>query len=207
MYEVANTTLTCQHIDAISLLAHHREYIHNVYELSSLEPTICYLHAAASFPPKSTWLKAVQQGNYSTWPLINVKNVAKYFPESEETQMGHMQGQCQGIRSTCPVNAPGTINNANSPYITVLVSNPAPTAHIVAHEDLIRVINLKDTMYTDQMGHFPFVSSLGNRYIMILHHVDSNSSWSKALKNNSKGKLILARRRALAQMARRGFVP
>ena len=96
MYEVANTTLTCQNIDAISLLAHHREYIYNIYELPSLEPTICYLHAAASFPPKSTWLKAVRQGNYSTWPLINVKNVAKYFPESEETQIGHMQGQCQG---------------------------------------------------------------------------------------------------------------
>ncbi len=60
MYEVANTTLTCQHIDAISTLAHRRDYIHNVYELPSLEPTICYLHAAASFPPKSTWLKAVR---------------------------------------------------------------------------------------------------------------------------------------------------
>jgi hypothetical protein len=97
MYEVANTTLTCQNIDAISLLTHCREYIHNIYKLPSLELTICYLHASASFPPKSTWLKAIQQGNYSTWPLINIKNVAKYFPELEETQMGHMQGQCQGI--------------------------------------------------------------------------------------------------------------
>jgi hypothetical protein len=80
MYEVANTTLTCQQINAIALLAHCREYIHNVYELPSLEPTIRYLHAAAGFPPKSTWLKAVRQGNYSTWPLINVKSIAKYFP-------------------------------------------------------------------------------------------------------------------------------
>jgi hypothetical protein len=66
MYEVANTTLTCQHINAISFLAHQREYIHNVYKQPSLEPTIRYLHAAAGFPPKSTWLKAVRQGNYST---------------------------------------------------------------------------------------------------------------------------------------------
>jgi hypothetical protein len=88
------------------------------------------------------------------------------------------------------------------PNITVPVSNPAPTAHIVAHDVLIRVIDLKGTIYTDQTGRFPFVSSLGNRYIMILHHVDSNSYWSKALKNNSKGKLILAHRHALARMAR-----
>jgi hypothetical protein len=59
MYEVANMTLTCQHINAISLLTHRREYIHNVYRLPSLEPTIRYLHAAAGFPPKTTWLKAV----------------------------------------------------------------------------------------------------------------------------------------------------
>jgi hypothetical protein len=59
MYEVANTTLTCQHIDAISLLAHQREFIHNVYKLPSLEPTIRYLHGAASFSPKSTLLKAI----------------------------------------------------------------------------------------------------------------------------------------------------
>jgi hypothetical protein len=59
MYEVANTTLTCQHIDAISLCVHCREHIHNIYKLPSLEPTICYLHATAGFPPKSTWPKAI----------------------------------------------------------------------------------------------------------------------------------------------------
>ena len=121
--------------------------------------------------------------------------------------MGHMQGQRQGIQSTHPVDTPGATNNANPLAITVPVNDPAPTAHIVAHEDLIQVIDLKNTMYTDQTGHFLFISSLGNRYIMILYHVDSNSSWSKALKNNSKGKLILAHHCALVQMAQRGIVP
>ncbi len=59
MYEVPNTALTCQHIDAISAFAHRWEYLHNVYKLPSLEPIVPYLHAAAGFPPKATWLKAV----------------------------------------------------------------------------------------------------------------------------------------------------
>jgi hypothetical protein len=42
---------------------------------------------------------------------------------------------------------------------------------------------------------------------MVLHHVDSNSSWIEGLKNNSEGKLILAHRHTLARMARRGIVP
>ena len=121
--------------------------------------------------------------------------------------MGHMRGQRQDVQSTCPVGAPVATNNANLPDIMAPVTNPPPTAHIVAHNVLIRIINLKDTLYTDQTGHVLFVSSLGSRYILILHHVDSKSSWSKALKNKSEGELILARRWALAQMAQCGIVP
>ena len=62
-------------------------------------------------------------------------------------------------------------------------------------------------MYADQTGLFPAVSSLGNKYVMILHHVDSNSSWAEAMRNQSGGKLILARARALARMQRRGLIP
>ncbi len=52
--------------------------------------------------------------------------------------------------------------------------------------------DLKSTMYTNQTGLFPQISSLSNRYIMILHDVNSNSSWVEALKDNTGGKLILA---------------
>ena len=62
-------------------------------------------------------------------------------------------------------------------------------------------------MYTDQTGKFPHISSLGNQYIMILHDVDSNSTWAEALKNNTEGELILARQRALTRMKRCGIVP
>jgi hypothetical protein len=124
-------------------------YLHNVYELPSLESTIRYLHAAAGFSSKATWLKAIRQGNYSTWPLINAKNSTKYFPKLEETQMDHMQGQRQGVQSTHPIDAPVTTNGANLPKTMAPVTNPPPTAHIVAHNVLIRIINLKHTLYTD----------------------------------------------------------
>jgi hypothetical protein len=57
----------------------------NVYELPSIEQTIRYLHAAADFPTKATWLSAIRQGNYNTWPLITVANVHKNFLQSDET--------------------------------------------------------------------------------------------------------------------------
>ena len=45
-------------------------------------------------------VEAIQNRNYLTWPLVCIKNVNKYLPESEETQFRHMAGQRQGVRST-----------------------------------------------------------------------------------------------------------
>jgi hypothetical protein len=42
---------------------------------------------------------------------------------------------------------------------------------------------------------------------MVIHDVDSNSLWAEALKDNTGGKLILARARALEQMQKAGIVP
>ena len=76
--------------------------LNNVYELPSIEQAVRYLHAAAGHPTKHTWLKAIARGNYNSWPLINVRNVRKHFPESEETQLGHMRGARQNVHSTRP---------------------------------------------------------------------------------------------------------
>jgi hypothetical protein len=55
-------------------------------------------------------------------------------------------------------------------------------------------------MYSNQMGHFPQILSLGNKYIMVIHNVDSNSFWAEALKDNIGSKLILGHAQALEQM-------
>ena len=74
--------------------------INNVYDLASIGRAVQYLHAATGFLTKATWIKAIRKGNYLSWPLINVQNVSKHFPESEETRKGHMRNQQQGVRST-----------------------------------------------------------------------------------------------------------
>jgi hypothetical protein len=93
LYKGESTTTTREHINAIMLQTIGQEYIHNVYELPSIEPTIRYLHGAAGFLAERTWLKAIQRGNYNSWPMINITNVARYFPESEEIQKSHMCSQ------------------------------------------------------------------------------------------------------------------
>ena len=67
------------------------ETIANVYQLKTKPEVIRYLHAAAGFPTESTWYSAVRSGNFTSWPWLTPKNVRAHFPESEETQKGHMR--------------------------------------------------------------------------------------------------------------------
>eukprot|EP00804_Cyclotella_cryptica_P000067 CCRYP_013730-RA/>CCRYP_013730-RA protein AED:0.38 eAED:0.38 QI:0/-1/0/1/-1/1/1/0/252 len=153
---------------------------------------VCYLHGAAGFPNKSTWLATICNENNSTWTLINNENANKHFPESEETQQGHMHGQRQGVSSTKPMYpAPGKM------------CNPVPLLS-QTKDILIRVHN---NLYSNQTGKFPHLSSCGNWYQMILHHVNSNSIWVKATTNHSEGEMILARTRALLRIKACGIVP
>ncbi len=170
-----------------------------MYKLPSIEQTVQYLHAAAGHPTEDTWIKAIRKGNYNSWPLINTKKVRKYFPESEETQFGYMRGQRQGVRLTCTTHP--TV--ADTPD-KLLEKKNDKFIHIY---ELNKNGRLMGTLYPDQTGDFPHVSSRVNRSIMLLHHVDSNSMWVEPLKNQKEPTLITARTRALEQKRRQGIVP
>ena len=83
LYSVPPVSAMRRHIDAMRGRPLPGEAINYVYKLPSVEPAIRYLHAATGFPTKATWIEAVRKGNFLSWPLVNVKNVHKYFPESE----------------------------------------------------------------------------------------------------------------------------
>jgi hypothetical protein len=70
-----------------------KEEVNNVYSLPSIPHTIQYLYATAGHPVKDTWLDAIKAGNYVTWPGLTTTAVRKHFPESDETQKGHMKKQ------------------------------------------------------------------------------------------------------------------
>ncbi len=55
--------------------------------------SIKYLHAAAGYPVKDTWIAAINAGNYNTWPGLSAQAVRRHFPELDETQKGHMKKQ------------------------------------------------------------------------------------------------------------------
>ena len=85
------------------------EVVNNVYELPSTQQVVRFLHAALGFPVKSTLIKAINHGNLATFPGLTVASVNKFFPESDETQKGHLKQTRQNIRSTKATNDKETV--------------------------------------------------------------------------------------------------
>ncbi len=76
----------------------HDEAINVIFDLPRARQNFLCYHAAARFPPKETFIKAVCNGNYATWPKLTIQLIHKYMPDLDETAKGHLKGQRQGVR-------------------------------------------------------------------------------------------------------------
>ena len=70
-----------------------------VYELPSTKEIVRFLHAVLGYPTQATLFTAAQHGNLVTFPGMTPQNISRHFPESDETQKGHMKQTKQGVRS------------------------------------------------------------------------------------------------------------
>ncbi|KAL7427968.1 hypothetical protein ACHAXH_000914 [Discostella pseudostelligera] len=145
-----------------------------VFNLPSIGHTIKWHHASLGFPTKDTLLKSVNNGNFVTWPLLTQHNVSKHFPKSNETIMGHMNQQWQGVWSTKPKTP-----QPDTKAVTD-TRNTEPTQTII-----MTVYELTHTIYSDQTGRLPCRSRAGNQYIMVILHEDSNYAFEEPMKNKS----------------------
>jgi hypothetical protein len=72
----------------------------NVYSLPSIARVIKYQHAAARFPIKETWLKAIVCGNYASWPGVTATNVKKILSQV----CGNTEGTYEKAVAKCAIN-------------------------------------------------------------------------------------------------------
>ena len=181
------------------------EAVHNVYELKTQPELVRYHHAAAGFPTKPTWLKAIRNKQFASWPGLTVDAVSKHFPESEETHKGHGRKTRSGLRSTRRT----AVEEDEQDEETIRHDSPRPT--IKQKSIYITVYDLEDEaqlkMYTDQTGKLPKKSSRGYQYIMVLIEMDSNAILVAAMKNRTSGEMIRAYQELVDRLHSAGIRP
>jgi hypothetical protein len=65
-----------------------------------MKQVIRYLHAAAGFPTKDTWIKAITNGNYVTWPGLTVEHGQETLPRFS----GNTEGSFEKATTKCQVD-------------------------------------------------------------------------------------------------------
>ena len=188
------------------------EAVANVYELKTQPELVRYYHAAAGFPTKPTWIAAIKNRQFASWPGLTAKAAAKHFPESEETMKGHGRKTRSGLRSTKQTtrNEIDSVDDDND-YDNSVRENPPPRLTARAREIYCTVYDLDDEaqqkIYTDQTGRFPKKSSRGNQYIMVLIEMDSNAILVEAMKNRSSAEMIRAYQVLVDRLKSAGLQP
>jgi hypothetical protein len=65
----------------------------SAYHMKNKKELAMFYHAAAGYPIPSTWIKAIQAGNYTTWPALTADLISRNLPASIIMAKGHMQQQ------------------------------------------------------------------------------------------------------------------
>jgi hypothetical protein len=166
---------------------------HSVYEQKSIQATITYFHECCFSPVTDTWLKAIQNGHFATWPSGTVDKVRKYLSKSDATSKGHMNQIRQNIRSTQPA-----------------VDHPAQEPDMVQEDKcnyMYAAVMETNQIYTDLTGRFPTTSLSGNKYILILYEYDINSVLSDPMINRCDKDMIRAFDILIQSLIIRGLKP
>ena len=61
-----------------------------------------FLHALMFSPVPSTFTKAIDKNNFTTWPGLSSKLIKRHLPSSIATAKGHLHLERQGLQSTKP---------------------------------------------------------------------------------------------------------
>jgi hypothetical protein len=170
---------------------------YNAYDNTTKKEHVTFLHASAGSPVPSTWIQAIDNDQYLTWPGLTADLVRKHLPKSRATVQGHLHQQRQNVRST------KAILPSNSDDLQPTSDSPNMRSHLV----FASTIELRQEIATDLTGRFPVQSSRGYKYILVLYDFDSNAILTEPLRNRSEQEHIRAYNKLHAYLVDRGFQP
>jgi hypothetical protein len=121
----------------------------NVHHTTNKRESLRFLHACCGSPTISTWTKAIDNNQFTTWPGLTSAAVRNFLPTSIATIKGHMNRTRKNVRSTQPKDES---------------SDFSPKREEKVKQIYVKKVELaKDpgTVYTDATGRFPHPASSG----------------------------------------------
>ena len=80
--------------------------INNAFAMATKPDLTMYYHRAAFSLVPTTFISAINNGNFSTWPGLTAELISKHLPNSLAKAKGHNKLARQNVRSTRPQEPP-----------------------------------------------------------------------------------------------------
>ena len=125
-----------------------------------------FLHAACYAPTKATFLKAIKNNHFVSWPGLDPRTVAKHLGISEYTVKGHMARERSNLQSTKNKSPKCGFDDLELKLqekdTFPPASEPNEKTNEVAYQ-LLTTSSQSGKAYMDMTGEFPVRSSRGNQ--------------------------------------------
>ena len=129
------------------------------------------MHALCGYPVNSTWIKTIKAGSYVVWPMLTENNVARYYPDTNETPKRHLNQSRKNVRSTKPKRTALEV-----PKTATLQGHKARDVYTSMYE-------VRKNFFSEQTWQFPTYLQQGNKYIMVMVEIDRNAIQVKSINN------------------------
>ena len=143
-----------------------------------------YFHACLFPPSISTLTEAIQQRNLLSQPGIENLNFSKLIGTTIAIELGHLDQVRKNLNSTT-TDLKHEIIEPNESLAGTYVNLIIPTLHEKPYKQKYKI-------YSNQTGCFPYVSSRGNQYILVLYDQDYNAIFVELLKRRYGTQLAVA---------------
>ena len=153
------------------------------------------MHAVCGYPVKSMWIKAIKSGNSVEWSMLTERIVARYYPETNETPKVHLNQSRKNVKPTKPKRTPLEVPKTES-----LKGHKARGVYTSVYE-------VRNTVFSNQTRKFPTHSQRGNKYIMVMVEIYSNTILVEPNKNRKDDELMRAYRAMMLRLRRAGIIP
>ena len=147
-----------------------KEYFSYAHNITNIKNLILFYYRCCFSPVKSTWKQNVRKGFFISWAGLTCAAIDKYLDKILASSKGNLRQTQQGVRSTKDV--------------LTSEADAHPRLQRKTKEVFIKIKPL-GTVYSDQTGSFPYLSSRGFRYIMIMYDYNMNAILSLPLRSKS----------------------
>jgi hypothetical protein len=182
----------------------------NVPASANLRELIQYLHACCFSPSEATWIYAIRNGHFATWPALTVEAVNKFLPPtSTATPLGHLNQKRKNLHSTQPkatmnhkpLLAPLDVDN----IVSSPLSNGIRTNAIYAATETVSTVT--DSIGSDQTGQFPVTSTTSMKYVIVVYDYDSNAILAEPLLNRGAKTIFAAFQKSIPCSSPEAYAP